>query len=141
MLAYLSSYTYQVAIADSRLISMEDGRVTFRWRDYRRGRRTRRMTVDAGEFIRRFLLHTLPDGIYRIRHYGFLVNGQRAVRLTACRALLAAGTSETADRVRLATSPESVSRPCPCCGWPMVTLAVWYHGQAPPTGPFWNDSS
>ncbi|WP_264210863.1 IS91 family transposase [Leisingera thetidis] len=141
VLAYLSRYTHRVAIANSRLISMEDDRVTFRWRDYRRGRRPRRMTLDAGEFIRRFLLHTLPDGVHRIRHYGFLANGQRAARLTTCRALLAAGTPEAADRVRPATSPEPVSRPCPCCGRPMVTLAVWYHGQAPPTGPFWNDSS
>jgi hypothetical protein len=58
-----------VAIANSRLVSMEGGKVTFRWRDYRHGRRPRRMTLDAGEFIRRFLLHTLPDGVHRIRHY------------------------------------------------------------------------
>jgi len=141
VLAYLSRYTHRVAIANSRLISMEDGKVTFRWRDYRHGRRPRRMTLDAGEFIRRFLLHTLPDGVHRIRHYGFLANGQRAARLTACRALLAAGTPEAALRVRPATSPAPVSRPCPCCGQPMVTLAVWYHGQAPPGWSFWNDSS
>ncbi len=141
VLACLSRYTHRIAIANSRLIGMEGGRVSFRWRDYRRGRRPGQMILDAGEFIRRFLPHTLPDGVHRIRHFGFLANGQRAARLTTCRALLAAGTPEAADRVRPATSPEPVSRPCPCCGRPMVTRAVWYHGQASPTGPFRHDSS
>lgn len=142
VLAYLSRYTHRVAIANSRLVSMEGGKVTFRWRDYRHGRRPRRMTLDAGEFIRRFLLHTLPDGVHRIRHYGFLANGQRAVRLAACRALLAARAPEAAvHRVTPVTKAAPAARPCPCCGRPMVKLAVWYHGQAPPSGPFWNDSS
>lgn len=83
VLAYLSRYTHRVAIANSRLVSMADGKVTFRWRDYRHGRRPRTMTLDAGEFIRRFLLHTVPDSFHRIRHYGFLANGQRAARLAA----------------------------------------------------------
>lgn len=142
VLAYLSRYTHRVAIANSRLVSMEGGKVTFRWRDYRHGRRPRAMTLDAGEFIRRFLLHTLPDGFHRIRHYGFLANGQRAARLTACRALLDAKAPEAAvvgDRPTKTVAP--TPRICPCCGCPMVTLAVWYHGQAPPSGPFWNDSS
>lgn len=95
VLAYLSRYTHRVAIANSRLVSMADGKVTFRWRDYRHGRRPRSMTLDAAEFIRRFLLHTVPDGVHRIRHYGFLANGQRAARLTACRALLAHQAQET----------------------------------------------
>jgi hypothetical protein len=90
VLAYLSRYTHRVAIANSRLVSMEGGKMTFRWRDYRHGRRLRAMSLDAGEFIRRFLLLTLPDGFHRIRRYGFLANGQRAARLTACRAFLAA---------------------------------------------------
>jgi hypothetical protein len=96
VLAYLSRYTHRVAIANSRLVSVESGQVTFRWRDYRHGRRPRHMTLDAGEFIRRFLLHTLPDGVHRIRHYGFLANGQRAARLAACRALLADRAPEAA---------------------------------------------
>lgn len=142
VLAYLSRYTHRVAIANSRLIGSEDGKVTFRWRDYRHGRRPRRMTLDAGEFIRRFLLHTLPDGVHRIRHYGFLANGQRAARLAACRALLATQAPEAAIRPAPAVkAARAVSHPCPCCGRPMVTLAVWHHGQAPPRGPFWNDSS
>lgn len=141
VLAYLSRYTHRVAIANSRLIGMEDGRVTFRWRDYRHGRRPRKMTLDAGEFIRRFLLHTLPDGVHRIRHYGFLANGQRAARLAACRALLAGRVPATTVRAGPAMKAPPVPHPCPCCGRPMATLAVWYHGQAPPSGPFRNDSS
>ncbi len=74
VLAYLGRYTHRVAIANSRLIGMEDDRVAFRWKDYRHGGRTKVMTLDAHEFIRRFLLHTLPDGFHRIRHYGFLAN-------------------------------------------------------------------
>lgn len=83
MLAYLSRCTHRVDIVNSRLVSVESGKVTFRWCDYRRGRRLRHMTLDAGEFIRRFLLHTLPDGVHRIRHNGFLANGQRAASLAA----------------------------------------------------------
>ena len=141
VLAYLSRYTHRVAIANSRLISMEDGKVTFRWRDYRHGRRPRAMTLDAGEFIRRFLLHTLPDGFHRIRHYGFLANGQRAARLAACRVMLAAQTPEAEGRAELMAKVAPTPRACPCCGRQMVTIAVWYRGQAPPDGPFWNDSS
>ena len=142
MLACLSRYTHRVAIANSRLVSVESGQVTFRWRDYRHGRRPRHMTLDAGEFIRRFLLHTLPDGVHRIRPYGFLANGQRAARLAACRALLADRAPEAAIvRDRPAKKGAPTPRICPCCGCPMVTLAVWYPGQAPPGRPFWNDSS
>lgn len=141
VLAYLSRYTHRVAIANSRLVSMEGGKVTFRWRDYRHGRRPRAMTLDAGEFIRRFLLHTLPDGFHRIRHYGFLANGQRAARLAACRALLAARAPEAAVGAKPAGKAAPAGRPCPCCGRPMATLAVWYHGQASPDWTGWNDSS
>jgi hypothetical protein len=141
VLAYLSRYTHRVAIANSRLVSMADGKVTFRWRDYRHGRRPRSMTLDAAEFIRRFLLHTVPDGFHRIRHYGFLANGQRAARLMACRAMLADQTSETEIRAKPAMKAAPAARPCPCCGRPMVRLAVWYHGQAPPEWPFWNGRS
>ena len=141
VLAYLSRYTHRVAIANSRLVSMEGGKVTFRWRDYRHGRRPRAMTLDASEFIRRFLLHTLPDGFHRIRHYGFLANGQRAVRLATCRALLAARAPEATVRARPVTKAAPAAHLCPCCGRPMVMIAVWYHGQTPPGSPFWNDSS
>jgi len=111
VLAYLSRYTHRVAIANSRLVNMEGGKVTFRWRDDRHGRRPRHMMLDAGEFIRRFLLHTLPDGVHRIRHYGFLANGQRAARLAACRALLADRTSQASGPHR--TRDEGAARSAP----------------------------
>lgn len=141
VLAYLSRYTHRVAIANSRLVSMADGKVTFRWRDYRHGRRPRAMTLDAGEFIRRFLLHTLPDGFHRIRHFGFLANGQRAARIKACRILLAKQTQKIANCAKPAMKAAPAARPCPCCGRSMVKITVWYHGQAPPEWAFRNDSS
>lgn len=141
VLAYLSRYTHRVAIANSRLVNMADGKVTFRWRDYRHGRRLRTMTLDAGEFIRRFLLHTVPDSFHRIRHYGFLANGHRAARLTACRALLADRAPETSIRANPAMKAAPAARQCPCCGQLMVRVAVWYRGQAPPEWPFWSDRS
>lgn len=132
VLAYLSRYTHRVAIANSRLVIMEDGKVTFRWRDYRRGRRPRAMTLDAGDFIRRVLLHTRPDGFHRMRQFGFLANGQRAARLAACRALLAARVPKAETGADPAAKLAPAPHPCPCCGRPMVKIAVWYHGQAPP---------
>lgn len=90
VMAYLGRYTHRTAIANSRMVGMEDGKATFRWRDYCHGRRTKLMTREADEFIRRFLLHMLPDGFHRIRHYSFLANAQHAARLASCRLLLAA---------------------------------------------------
>lgn len=89
VLAYLGRYTHRVAIANSRLVSLSDGKVRFAWKDYRQHSKTKLMTLDADEFIRRFLLHALPDGFHRIRHYGFLANGGRNDRLALCRQLLA----------------------------------------------------
>jgi len=93
VLAYLGRYTHRVAIANSRLISLSDGKVRFTWKDYRQDGKTKMMTLEADEFIRRFLLHTLPDGFHRIRHYGFLANGGRSDHLALCRRLLAIDTS------------------------------------------------
>jgi hypothetical protein len=89
VLAYLGRYTHRVAIANSRLISLSDGKVRFTWKDYRQDGKIKMMTLEADEFIRRFLLHTLPDGFHRIRHYGFLANGGRSDHLALCRRLLA----------------------------------------------------
>ncbi len=80
VLAYLGRYTHRVAIANSRLISLSEGKVSFSWKDYRHNGKAKVMTLDADEFIRRFLLHTLPDGFHRIRHYGFLANGGPTIR-------------------------------------------------------------
>jgi len=88
VLAYLGRYTHRVAIANSRLLSLADGKVRFAWKDYRQDGKTRVMTLNADEFIRRFLLHALPDGFHRIRHYGFLANSSRGDSLTLCRRLL-----------------------------------------------------
>ena len=121
VLAYLGRYTHRVAIANSRLVSADATSVTFRWRDYRHGNASRLMTLDPHEFIRRFLLHSLPDGFHRIRHYGFLANGCRRARIAVIRQLLA-GTHpepETADAA-IPQPPRQVQdfdpAVCPCCG-------------------------
>jgi hypothetical protein len=88
VLTYLSRYTHRIAIANSRLVAMTDGRVTFRWRDYAHGHQTRTMTLDADEFLRRFLLHVLPASFVRIRYFGLLANRQRAQLLNLCRSHL-----------------------------------------------------
>ena len=88
VLDYLARYTHRVAIANSRLVALADGRVSFLWKDYRHHDKRKVMTLDAGEFIRRFLLHVLPEGFQRIRYYGFLANRYRAEKLALCRQLL-----------------------------------------------------
>src|SRR5207302_2688990 len=88
VLAYLGRYTHRVAIANSRLVSVTNTTVAFRWKDYRHHVKSKVITLAADEFIRRFLLHTLTDGCHRIRHYGFLANRQRRAKLAPCRRLL-----------------------------------------------------
>jgi hypothetical protein len=88
VLTYLSRYTHRIAIANSRLISMTDGRITFRWRDYAHGHQARVMTLAADEFLRRFLLHLLPAGFVRIRYFGLLANRHRSQFLQLCRSHL-----------------------------------------------------
>jgi len=130
VLAYLGRYTHRVAIANSRLISLSDGKVRFTWKDYRQHGKTKMMTLAADEFIRRFLLHTLPDGFHRIRHYGFLANGGRGDNIVLCRKLLdkrhASADSEPArdpargDRV-LTAKDFAI---CPECGGSMRHITV-----------------
>jgi hypothetical protein len=88
VLDYLARYTHRVAISNNRLLNIKDGRVMFRWKDYRHDDQPKTMTLDASEFIRRFLLHVLPDAFMRIRHYGFLGNRHRRVKIARCRELL-----------------------------------------------------
>ncbi|MGA8311047.1 MAG: IS91 family transposase, partial [Terriglobales bacterium] len=88
VLNYLGRYTHRVAISNNRLLSIDDGKVAFRWKDYRHHDQQKTMTLDAEEFIRRFLLHVLPDGFQRIRHYGFLGHRYRQAKLALCRQLL-----------------------------------------------------
>jgi Putative transposase/Transposase zinc-binding domain len=89
VLEYLGRYTHRVAISNNRLVSVAAGQVRFRWKDYARGNRVKTMTLSAEEFLRRFLLHVLPAGFVRIRHFGFLANRGRTAKLARCRALLA----------------------------------------------------
>ena len=95
VLAYLGRYTHRVAISNHRLLSLKDGNVTFKWRDYRHGKRQSLMTLTADEFIRRFLLHVLPRGFQRIRQFGLLANRRRSERLARCRQLLCTATPAT----------------------------------------------
>src|SRR4029078_7240941 len=88
VLAYLGRYTHRVAIANSRLVALDDDHVAFTWKHYRQNGATKIMTLKPDEFIRRFLLHTLPDGFHRIRHFRFIANGHRAAQLALCRKLL-----------------------------------------------------
>src|ERR1035438_6632370 len=88
VLKYLARYTHRVAISNSRILSIEDGKVTFLWKDYADGGKTKPMTLDAVEFIRRFLLHILPAGFVRIRQFGFLANRARREKLALCRVLV-----------------------------------------------------
>ena len=97
VLKYLARYTHRVAISNQRLVSLEDGRVTFRWKNYARDGELATMTLNAEEFIRRFLLHVLPRGFVKLRHFGFLANRGRRENIVLCRKLLAAGSTAPPD--------------------------------------------
>jgi hypothetical protein len=124
VLAYLGRYTHRVAISNARLVAMTDRDVAFHWKDYRHHGKAKTMTLSADEFIRRFLLHTLPDGFHRIRHYGFLANGHRAAKLALCRKLLdAPSMAPPVAPVDEPVTPRPLDR-CPCCGGAMITLGT-----------------
>jgi len=135
VLAYLSRYTHRVAISNRRLISFDETGVTFRYKDYRRdgGERQRTMTLAADEFIRRFLLHVLPQSFHRIRHYGLLASAGRKANVARARKLLAApAPSETQE---LAPEPDP-RPPCPCCGGRMVVIEILRRSAQPRAPPF-----
>lgn len=116
VLKYLARYTHRVAISNRRLVSMKNGRVTFRWKDYAQGHRQRTMTLKATEFIRRFLLHVLPSGFMRIRHFGFMANRHRQEKLDRCRQLLGSAPTVTQPCDTNAKMPSSqISDRCPLC--------------------------
>ncbi len=144
VLAYLGRYTHRVAITNSRLFDVTDRQVAFRWRDYRHHGKAKVMTLGADEFIRRFLLHTLPDGFHRIRHYGFLAIGHRAENLALCRRLLEVPALEPDPSPTEDAATTDRTLCCPCCGSTMVTRTILPHPQPwrPPwRSPFWNDTS
>ena len=146
VLGYLGRYTHRVAIANSRLVGLKDGQVSFTWKDYRQDSKIKVMTLEADEFIRRFLQHTVPDEFHRIRHVGFLANCHRAAKLALCRDLLAVpppvpddpSPQRWQDRLRDLTG-EDIEL-CPCCGGRMVTCGT-LPPQPPPRPPMWCDSS
>jgi hypothetical protein len=121
VLQYLARYTHRVAITNRRLLACADGQVTFRWKDYQRSHRQRTMTLDAVEFLRRFLLHVLPRGFKRIRHYGLFANGVRTVKLPLCRRVLGltppcpVAVSPPIDATTSASRPSPPSDICPAC--------------------------
>jgi hypothetical protein len=144
VLDYLGRYTHRVAISNNRLCSLTDGHVTFRWKDYRHPGRPRLMRLDVHEFIRRFLLHVLPRGLQRIRHYGLLSNRLRESRLNTCRQLLGVAPAEVTSctpkpdyRDRYAQLTGRSLHECPACKHGhMLCIEVLLPGaspRAPPT--------
>ncbi len=138
VLAYLSRYTHRVAISNSRLVAQDDRGVTFRWKDYRiRGStRYKTMCLPAEEFMRRFLLHVLPSGFHRIRHYGLLANARRRRHIAVARELLRQPSPATAATGSIQAA--RCARPaflCRHCGAPMIiieTFARTPHIRGPP---------
>jgi hypothetical protein len=115
VLKYLARYIHRVAISNHRLRSLDNGNVSFDWKDYADHSRTKTMTLDAVEFIRRFLLHVLPAGMVRIRHFGFLANRVRKLKVALCRALLAASAAPIPIDSEQSTTTVEDPRCCPIC--------------------------
>jgi hypothetical protein len=138
VLAYLGRYTHRVAIANSRLIALDETHVAFTWKDYRDGGASKVMRLKIDEFIRRFLLHVIPDGFHRIRSFGFMANGHRAAKLALCRSLIRGGDRDTA--VSDPTSePVAVIPACPHCGGVMRIVGCMphsFHRPGPRAPPF-----
>ena len=136
VLAYLSRYTHRIAIANSRLVAFDGERVTFKWKDYRAkgDARYKLMTLNADEFIRRFLIHVLPDGFHRIRHYGLFANANRAGNIALARRLLCVpdpapsnGKSDDAEN----RHEDGDWNACPCCGGRMIIIETFEPGCQP----------
>jgi hypothetical protein len=126
VLKYLARYTHRVAISNQRLIELRDGQVSFEYKDYADGQQTKVMKLTSSEFIRRFLMHTLPNGFVRIRYYGFLANRDRHQRLDQCRRLLDAPNLPTQPREEVQLPAEESPRPspatCPICKHPSLVV-------------------
>jgi len=122
VLNYLARYTHRVAISNHRLVAFENGRVSFRWRDYAHGGKKKVMTVSADEFLRRFLLHVLPKGLVRIRHFGLFANRRRETALARCRELL--GATSSAEHSEITNLPR-----CPICSATMLVIERFTSAQ------------
>jgi len=141
VLAYLARYTHRTAIANSRLVSMDEHAVRFRWKDYRSAdpatgaTKLKTMSLTPDEFLRRFLLHVLPAGFHRIRHYGLLAKGPHAIDLDRLRALIAEQAGAAAPEPEPAEAePETTTLPaCPCCGGRMRIIEIFGRGNTPRT--------
>ena len=133
VLAYLSRYTHRVAISNSRLISADADTVAFKWKDYRikSGAKQNTMRLSTNEFIRRFLIHVLPDGFHRIRHYGLLASSRRKSNIDKVRALLGAQPPKQDDPQAAETIPLTLREPCPDCGGQMRIIETFRRGQKP----------
>ena len=137
VLAYLSRYTHRVAISNSRLIAADATGVTFRYKDYRiKGPgRYKIITLKPDEFIRRFLMHVLPNGFHRIRHYGLLASGTKAATIVRARELIAAAApAQTAHQPQppdSAAATDKPTYPCPCCGGRMNIIETFKRGATP----------
>jgi hypothetical protein len=132
VLAYLARYTHRVAISNDRLLTMNGGHVSFRCKDSNGHKRI--TTLKASEFIRRFLLHVLPDGFHRIRNYGLLANGHRAEKLALCRKLLDVplAPDRSSDDDNDPDAPREERPPCPCCGGRMQIIESFRGPQVRP---------
>jgi len=143
VLAYLSRYTHRIAIANSRLLSMDEKGITFKWKDYRLkgAKRYKPMTLTADEFIRRFLIHVLPSGFHRIRHYGLIANANRQDNLICARKLLWVKAAElplheeTTDKHQSEEQKQDASYVCPDCGAPMIIIETFPRNQQPRAPP------
>ena len=122
VLHYLARYTHRVAISNHRLVSFADGKVTFRWKDYACGNKSRLMTLAAEEFLRRFLLHVLPHGFVRIRFFGLLANRRRSALLPLCRRLIADNSGSLAPSPPAIPDSSSSGSTCPICGGSMIVV-------------------
>ena len=122
-----------VAISNQRLVSADAQTVAFRWKDYRirQGDRQKVMRLATDEVIRRFLIHVLPDGFHRIRHYGLLASAARKTNIAKIRTLLRAAQPEAAPHATAEIIPLTLREPCPCCGGPMRIVEIFRRGQKP----------
>ena len=141
VLTYLSRYTHRVAIANSRLLSMDENGITFKWKDYRRkkAKRYTSMTLTADEFIRSFLIHVLPGGFHRIRHYGLIANANRKDNLARARKLLRVNEAELPMQEETTEKHQSEEQEatyvCPDCGAPMIIIETFPRSQQPRAPP------